>query len=118
MTTHPAHSSTIVLINGNGMGRGDLELQRRLISTYLQLLLENHYLPAAICFYTEGVRLVVEGSPVLDQLRSLENAGVRLVICGTCLNHYQLVEKVQVGVVGGMNDILEYQWQAEKVITL
>jgi len=118
MTTQPAASSTVILINSDGMGRGDPELQHKLISTYLKLLIENKYLPIAICFYTEGIRLVVEGSSVLEQLRFLEQAGVRLVICGTCLNHYQLEGKVQVGIVGGMNDILEYQWRADKVITL
>ncbi len=118
MGTQPAHSSTVILINSDGMGRGDPELQHKLISTYLKLLLENKYLPTAICFYTEGVRLVVEGSPILEELRILEQSGIRLVICGTCLNHYGLADKVQVGIVGGMNDILEYQWLADKVITL
>jgi intracellular sulfur oxidation DsrE/DsrF family protein len=75
-------------------------------------------LPAAICFYTEGVKLVVDGSPVLEQLRSLEEKGVRMVVCSTCLNYYGLDDKLQVGVIGGMNDILEYQWKASKVITL
>ena len=118
MNSQPAASSTVILINSDGMGRGDAELQRKLIRTYLTLLIENKYLPTAICFYTEGIRLVVEGSPVLEQLRLLEQAGVRLVICSTCLNHYQLADKVRVGFVGGMNDILEYQWRADKVITL
>jgi len=118
MALSPNQSSTVLLINNNGMGKSDTELQHKLIGTYLKLLLENETLPGAICFYTEGVKLVVEGSPVLDQLRALEAHGVRLVICSTCLNYYNLVDKVLVGVVGGMNDILEYQWKAKKVITL
>ena len=76
------------------------------------------YLPAVICFYAEGVFLVVEGSPVLETLRSLEAKGVRLVICNTCLNFYELADKVQVGVVGGMTDMIEAQNLAAKVITL
>jgi selenium metabolism protein YedF len=118
MTTQSATSPTVILINNNGMGRGDAEFQQKLIRTYFRLLIENKYLPTAICFYTEGVRLVVEGSPILEELRILEQSGIRLVICGTCLNHYGLADKVQVGIVGGMNDILEYQWLADKVITL
>ena len=43
---------------------------------------------------------------------------MHLIICGTCLNHYNLADKVQVGVVGGMTDIIEAQWRADKVITL
>ncbi|MCX6068009.1 MAG: DsrE family protein [Chloroflexi bacterium] len=75
-------------------------------------------LPAAICFYANGVRLVVEGSPVLDSLKSLETKGVRLILCSTCLGYYNLTEKVQVGIVGGMSDILEAQRLASKVISL
>jgi hypothetical protein len=66
MTNQPAESSAVVLINNNGMGRGDIELQHKLIGTYFRLLIENKYLPAAICFYTDGVRLVIDGSPVLE----------------------------------------------------
>jgi sulfur relay (sulfurtransferase) complex TusBCD TusD component (DsrE family) len=100
------------------MGKGDPELQQKLIKTYLQLLEKSDTLPAAICFYTDGVRLVVEGSPVIEQLEALEAKGVHLILCSTCLNHYGLAEKVQVGVVGGMTDIIEAQWRADKVITI
>ena len=62
--------------------------------------------------------MVVEGSPVLDLLQSLEAKGVRLIICSTCLQYYGLTEKVKVGIVGGMGDILLAQWMAGKVITL
>jgi intracellular sulfur oxidation DsrE/DsrF family protein len=75
-------------------------------------------LPAAICFYTDGVKLVVEGSPVLEPLKSLEARGVHLIICSTCLSYFGLEDKVRVGVVGGMTDIIEAQWRAGKVITL
>jgi sulfur relay (sulfurtransferase) complex TusBCD TusD component (DsrE family) len=62
--------------------------------------------------------MVVESSPVLDVLQSLESQGVRLIICKTCLEHYGLLEKVRVGIVGGMGDIISAQWLADKVITL
>ncbi len=111
-------SNTVILINSDGMGRGDAGLQQRLIKTYLTMLLDNEYLPGAICFYTEGVRLVCDGSPVLDELRQLAARGVALIICKTCLDYYKLAEYRQVGIVGGMADIIEAQWRAEKVITL
>lgn len=110
--------NTVILIAGDGMGRADETLQRRLIGKYFELLLENGDLPAAICFYTEGVKLAVEGSPVLAQLAALEQSGVRLVLCSTCLDYFGLTEKVAVGVVGGMGDILEAQSKAGKVITI
>jgi intracellular sulfur oxidation DsrE/DsrF family protein len=110
--------STVVLITNNGLGKSDEKLQHMLAQTYFRLIHEHDLLPAAICFYTEGVRLVVEGSPVLDTLAALEAKGVRLIVCSTCLNYLGLNDMLRVGIVGGMTDILEAQWKAEKVITL
>lgn len=109
---------TVLLINRDGMGSADIELQHKLIDTYLRLLLEGGDLPAAICFYTEGVRLVVDGSPLVERLKEVEARGVRLVVCSTCLGYFGLTEKVRVGIVGGMADIQEAQARAGKVITL
>jgi len=61
---------------------------------------------------------VVEGSPLIEQLKALEAKGVHLILCSTCLNHYGLLDKVQVGIIGGMTDLIEAQWRADKVITL
>jgi len=113
----PATDSAL-LITRKGMGEADPELQTRLIQTYFRLINEADMLPAVICFYAEGVHLVVEGSPVLDSLQSLEDKGVRLIICNTCLNFYGLTEKVAVGIIGGMADIIEAQRRAAKLITL
>jgi len=109
---------SVLLITRKGMGEAEPELQVKLIQTYFKLIDEANTLPAVICFYTEGVHLVVEGSPVLDSLQSLESKGVRLVICNTCLNFYGLVDQVAVGIKGGMADIIEAQRQAAKVITI
>lgn len=112
------NQNTVILINKEGMGSADRELQHRLIKTYLQLLDENRSLPAAICFYAEGVNLVVDGSPVLEELRGLQAKGVHIISCLTCLDHYNLTNRLKVGVIGGMSDILEAQLRAEKTITL
>ena len=111
-------TDTVILVTNDGMGHADIELQHKLITTYFKLLEDSNTLPAAICFYTDGVKLIVEGSPVVDTLKDLEAKGVHLVICQTCLNHFDLADKVQVGVIGGMTDIIEAQWRADKVITL
>jgi len=118
MTKTNNKPDTVILITNDGMGRADQTLQHKLIATYFKLLDDSSTLPAAICFYTDGVKLVTTGSPVLEELRALEAKGVHLVICSTCLNHFGLEEQVQVGVVGGMTDIIEAQWRADKVITL
>jgi sulfur relay (sulfurtransferase) complex TusBCD TusD component (DsrE family) len=110
--------NTVILIPNDGMGRADGVLQHMLIAKYFELLLAGGELPNAICFYTDGVKLTTEGSPVLPQLAALEAKGVRLVICSTCLNYFGLTDRVKVGIVGGMGDILEAQKRAEKVVTL
>lgn len=110
--------NTVILVTNNGMGKADEELQQLLFGKYVELLLQNENLPAALGFYTDGVKLVCEGSPVIQQLRNLENKGVRLIICSTCLNYFDVAEKVQVGIIGGMGDIIEAQIKAEKVITI
>jgi intracellular sulfur oxidation DsrE/DsrF family protein len=109
---------TVILITREGMGDAPPELQVTLISNYLKLLIENQLKPVAICFYGEGVKLVVEGSAVIESLRTLEARGVHLVICMTCLRFFNLSDKVQVGIVGGMGDILAAQLKAGKVISL
>jgi sulfur relay (sulfurtransferase) complex TusBCD TusD component (DsrE family) len=109
---------TVILITQFGMGNAENPLQLTLIQKYLQLLLEGNLLPSLICFYTEGVKLVAEGSPVIDTLRKLEEKGVHLVVCSTCLSFYGLQDQVQVGVISGMPDIIEAQWRANKVITI
>ena len=118
MSNESSFANTIIMITREGMGSADVTLQHKLLDTYLKLLLENKFLLAAICFYTDGVKVVVEGSPHLERLSQFEQKGVRLIICSTCLNYFGLSEKVRVGIVGGMPDIVEAQSKADKVITL
>lgn len=118
MSAELSLKNTVILITREGMGYAEPALQQKLLETYIRLLQENDTLPDAICFYTEGVKLVVEGSPLLDQLQKIEQKGVRLIICSTCLNFFGLTDKVRVGIIGGMPDIIEAQVKAGKVITL
>jgi selenium metabolism protein YedF len=110
--------STVILINNDGMGAAEEPLRHKLLRVYLTMLQENGLFPGAICFYANGVKMAVEGSPVLDLLRAFEARGVRLISCGTCLQYFGLADKISVGIVGGMNDIVLAQWMAAKVITL
>ena len=113
------HDNSVLLqIIHDGMGAADQALQHTLLQKYLLLLKENQTLPGAICFYTAGVKMVVEGSPVLDILQALEAQGVHLIVCKTCLDYFGLAEKVRVGIVGGMGDIVAAQSLADKVITV
>jgi sulfur relay (sulfurtransferase) complex TusBCD TusD component (DsrE family) len=109
----------VIIFKNNGLGlTSEQPLKDKLTKTFLTLTQQNPNLPRAICFYTEGVKLACEGSPVLDELRSLEAKGVRLILCQTCLDYFGLKEKVKVGIVGGMGDIITTMWQADSVVTV
>jgi len=110
--------STVILVTNDGLGQAEEALRHKLVTNYFQTLLETELLPGAILFYAQGVKLTVDGSPCLAQLRELETEGVRLIICRTCLDFYGLLEKVRVGVIGNMLMIVEQQKDADKVITV
>ena len=111
--------NTVILCTKFGMGQTDLpELGIKLVQKYFSLMLESGEMTPVICFYTDGVKLVTTGSPVLEQLKQMEQKGVRLVVCSTCLDMMGLADQVQAGIVGGMTDIIEAQTRAEKVITI
>lgn len=112
------HKNTLLQINKYGMGEGDEALGLSLIQNYFKLILQEDALPQMIAFYNGGVKLVAEGSPVLEVLREIEAKGVKLISCKTCLNFYELIDKVQVGMAGTMIDIITLQKAAKKVITL
>ncbi len=109
----------VIVFKSDGMGSSENQaLRETLARKFLALITDAGTLPAAICFYTDGVKLVCAGSPVLDELRTLEARGVRLVICQTCLAVCGLADRVQVGIVGGMTDIITAMWRADSVIEL
>lgn len=110
--------STVILFTRNGLGEGPQELQALLAVKYLSLLYQSPSHPGKIIFYTEGVRLVCEGSLVLEWLRLLESVGVQLIICSTCLETFGLIDKVKVGRVSGMPEILASMQDAAQVISV
>ncbi len=109
---------TAILFTRFGMGEAPAELQQKLAGIFLNLLGQSDLRDARLLFYTDGVRLVCEGSPVLDQLKALEEKGAELIVCQTCLHYFGLADKVRVGIVGGMADIIEALSRADKVISV
>jgi selenium metabolism protein YedF len=119
MSAHQTQSSsTVILVTRNGMGHAEPELARKLFNVYFDLLIAANRLPSCVCFYAEGVKLAVEGSPVLEVLRALEEKGVKISVCSTCLNFYGLMDKLAAGKAGNMQGLVEAQWGAGKVITI
>ncbi len=110
--------STVILFTSSGMSNAPQDLSRVLVQNYLGLLKEENNLPVALLFYGEGVKLLCDGSTVLDSLSAMENKGVKLIACKTCLNFYEIIDNIKVGMVGTMADILTFQMEADKVITI
>lgn len=108
----------LIQVNKNGMGSDDEALGLKLINNYFRLINEENKLPRFIAFYNGGVKLVTEGSSCIDILKTIESRGVKLIVCKTCLNHFDLLDKIQVGMPGTMMDIIELQKVADKVINL
>jgi len=111
-------SEVVILVTNSGLGNGEKALREKMMGIFLSTLNTFPKLPVKILFYTEGVKLVVEGSPVVGELKALEEKGVRLIACGTCLDYFGLKEQLVVGEVGGMAAILEAMLEAEKVLTV
>ncbi len=112
------NENTVLLFTRNGLGEAPAELQQKLAAKFLQLHLDANILPARILFYTDGVKLACEGSPVLKELKAMQDRGLELILCSTCLDYFGLRDKVQVGIVGGMPDIIEALSAAGKVLSL
>lgn len=109
-------SDYIVCVKKDKFGEGDQELGELLMKGFFNTLPNVTYLPKAIVFVNSGISLVVKDSPVLEPLKALEAKGVEILICGTCLEYYQMMDDLQVGQVSNMLDILEKITTAGKVI--
>ncbi len=110
--------NTLVQVTQNGMGAGSEELGVKLITNYFKLLLADSRLPRIIVFYNGGVQLLSSDSPAINALQDLQNRGVQLLACKTCIDFYGLTDKIQVGNVGTMSDIMTLQVNADKIINL
>lgn len=110
--------SYVLVINSETMGHGDAILGEKLIGACLKKFWAKEQKPMAICFYNSGVKLLVEGSGVLDVLDGLEHSGVELLACGTCLDYFEIKPAIRVGHVSNMDEIVDYLLKADKVITL
>jgi len=89
--------SKTILIQSEVLGRGNDELGMLLMANFLRLLGESRDKPAALAFWNTGVRLVCEGSRALAHLKKLEEQGVEILACTTCLEYFELTDKLKVG---------------------
>jgi selenium metabolism protein YedF len=108
----------LVLVRSDTLGRGDDTLGAGLMKNFLLTLKEMGPALWRLVFVNSGVKLCTQGSQSLPALQELEAAGVSILVCGTCLNHYGLLERKEAGETTNMLDIVTSMQVASKVITV
>ncbi len=103
----PQKRNLVVQVTSEAMGTGSDELGRNLMKAFIFAVTQQDELPQTMLFYNGGAHLTCEGSPVLDDLKSLADQGVEVMTCGTCLNHYGITDKLAVGEVTNMYVIVQ-----------
>jgi len=112
-------SDTVLFIGSDVVGRGEsYELGSLLMLRFLHELGGRRPKPKTIIFMNNGVKLVTEDSLSLGEIKQLEDQGVEILACGTCLSHLQLTDKVAVGQVSNMSDITHILLKSNKVISV
>lgn len=113
----PTGGGLVYVISADSMGRGNEELGWGLLQTYIQTIEKVSPLPQKILMYNAGVKLVAQGSGALEALRRLQERGVEILVCGTCLDFFQLKSVIQVGQISNMYDIMTSMIEAGKVVS-
>ncbi len=106
----------LVLVTSDRMGRGDDELGKKLMISYLKTINEMENDLWQLIFVNSGVKLTTISSPVLKELQGYEEDGVTILACGTCLEHFNLTETKKVGATTNMLDIVTATQLADKVV--
>lgn len=117
-TDHPGGETprSILLLANSELGHGSSELGTVLMRSFLKVMIDNEPKPERAIFLNAGVRLTTEGSDLLDEIKALENAGVKILSCGTCLDYFDLKDKLRVGKVTNMRDTVASLMTADYVV--
>ena len=111
-----ADENLVVVVSSDRMGVGNDDLGKVLIKGFIFAVTQLEKLPKTMLFYNGGATLTAEGSDSLEDLKHLAEQGVEILTCGTCLNYYNLSDKLQVGSVTNMYTIVEKMAGADKII--
>lgn len=107
----------VVLVTSNLFGQGEEELGKTLMKSFLYALTQVENIKQMI-FMNSGVFLTIQGSEVLESLKTMEESGVEMLSCGTCLDYYGLKDKLAVGEVTNMYTAVEAITSASRAITI
>lgn len=114
--TPDRRENTVVVFSSERMGSGNDALGTVLMKGFIFAVTQLDTLPKTMLFYNGGATLTAEGSDCIEDLKSLEAQGVEILTCGTCLNYYELTDKLLVGSVTNMYTIVEKMAEADKII--
>jgi selenium metabolism protein YedF len=106
----------VVVLSGNVMGTGDEKLGTSLMKAFVFAVTKQDVLPETIVCYNTGAYLTCEGADTLEDLKSLEAEGVNILTCGTCLDFYGIKDKLAVGTVTNMYEIVETMEKARTIV--
>lgn len=106
------------VITTDKLGKGSDDLGKILMKSFLYTLSETKPYPEFLIFLNSGVKLTTLGSDSLEDLKKLNEAGVKIVSCGTCLDFFEIKSNLQVGSISNMYDIVEIITESEKTITI
>jgi len=106
----------VAVISSETMGSGDDELGKVLMKAFVHTLIQADELPSKMLFYNAGVRLAAVDSEVLEDLKNLTDAGVEILLCGTCVNYFNLSGKTGAGKITNMFEILSVMSSAARLI--
>jgi len=114
----PSEEGPVILIGTDQLGHGSEELGRLLMRNFLYTLTTRSSFPKTVIFINSGVKLCAKGSPVLEELRKLQDNGVEILACGTCLDYYHLKEELAAGTVSNMYEIADRLMAAAGLLSL
>ncbi len=108
----------VIVVNSEFFGSGSDELGRKLTGPFLRELWAQASKPEKMVFYNSAVKLLAEGSPCLDALDGLSQAGVELLACGTCVTFFDLKEKMRMGRISDMQEIASLLVNPDGTVTI
>ena len=117
-TAKPEKKRIMVMIATDRLGRGDDELGGKLMVNFIKTLKEMGDELWRLVLVNNGVKLTIGGSEILEDLKGLNESGVMIMVCGTCLDYFHLLDKKEVGETTNMLDIVTSMQVADKVISM
>lgn len=107
-----------IVFGSDKMGKGPDDLGKLLMKGFVYTLTESIPYPATLVFLNSGVKLTTGDSETLDDLKNLENQGVKILSCGACLDYFGLTDSLKVGEISNMYTILEEIKNANNTLML